>query len=239
MKKVIRPDNLRLFAYCNDQALKGAPRGLVLDFAGLGDSTVYDKDTPMGKMFGEEGILYCIPYLDPWNWMNGFAVRETDEIRGAIAEKYGLDAIPYVSSGKSMGGLACLVYARYASDTPKACVANCPVCDLLYHFSERPDLPRTLYSAFGRSDAATLDEAMENASPLHLAERREMPIIPYTVFHCTMDSAVNKQMHSDRFVTAMSKCAAVRSISVEGREHCDLSEDAWAEYYRAILKALK
>ena len=67
------------------------------------------------------------------------------------------------------------VYTRYAAVTPVACVANCPVCDLPYHYTERPDLPRTLYSAFGDSDSETLGDAMKKASPYHLALKREMP----------------------------------------------------------------
>ena len=55
--------------------------------------------------------------------------------------------IPVVSTGGSMGGQSALVYCAYSKRTPVACVANCPVCDTVFHFTERPDLPRTLYSA--------------------------------------------------------------------------------------------
>ncbi|MBQ5356181.1 MAG: hypothetical protein IIU08_09960 [Clostridia bacterium] len=170
MKSVITAETLRSFAYLNDRVLCGRPRGLVLDFMGLGGMTMHGEDTPRGEMFGKAGVLYCVPYLDPWNWMNPFAVRETDEIRAAIEDLTGASGLPAVSSGGSMGGLACLVYTRYAAVTPVACAANCPVCDLPYHYTERPDLPRTLYAAFGTSEQEDLEAAMKKASPLHLAE---------------------------------------------------------------------
>lgn len=234
MKSVIDPGNLRFFAYLNDRALEGEPRGLVLDFMGLGGTSMYGEDTPRGVKFGKQGVLYCVPYLDPWNWMNPAAVRETDEIRAAIDEMYG--PLPTVSSGGSMGGLCCLVYARYAAVTPVSAAANCPVCDLPYHYTERPDLPRTLYAAFGSESADTLDEAMKRASPLHLAMRGEMPQIPYTVYHCTADEAVNKAMHSDRFVEAMRGRTPVTYVAVEGRGHCDLGEKR-EDFDCAILDA--
>ena len=239
MKTVITPENLRSFAYLNENALVGAPVGIALDFMGLGGMSMFGEDTSLGKKLGEAGILYCIPYLDPWSWMNPFAVRETDEILDAVFAKYGVESLPVVSTGGSMGGLACLVYARYAKRTPIAVVANCPVCDLPYHYTERPDLPRTLYAAFGCSEEDSLVSAMEKASPLHLAQRGEMPKIPYTIFHCTADMAVNKEMHSDRFVTALEPLSPVAYIPVPGRGHCDLGEEMREQYEATIMQSFR
>jgi alpha-beta hydrolase superfamily lysophospholipase len=235
MKTVITADNLRSFAYLNSAVLVGEPRGLVLEFKGLGGMDMYGEDTPRGVFFGKRGVLYCVPYLDPWSWMNPFAVRETDEIVDAVFSRYG--TLPLVSTGGSMGGLACLVYTRYGKITPAVCAANCPVCDLPYHYTEREDLPRTLYAAFGASGEETLEDAMKKASPLHLAEAGEMPAIPYAVFHCTADRAVNKETHSDRFVAALREYAPVRYVPVEGRGHCDLGP-VWADFDQAILSAV-
>ena len=235
MKTVITADNLRSFAYLNSAVLVGEPRGLVLEFKGLGGMDMYGEDTPRGVFFGKRGVLYCVPYLDPWSWMNPFAVRETDEIVDAVFSRYG--TLPIVSTGGSMGGLACLAYTRYGKITPAVCAANCPVCDLPYHYTEREDLPRTLYAAFGASGEETLEDAMKKASPLHLAEAGEMPAIPYAVFHCTADRAVNKEKHSDRFVAALREYAPVRYVPVEGRGHCDLGP-AWADFDQAILSAV-
>ncbi|MBO6052496.1 MAG: hypothetical protein J6Q17_02045 [Clostridia bacterium] len=237
MKPVITKDNVRFFAYVNDAVLKGPARGLAVDFKGLGSTAMYDGDTDIGRRFGDRGILYITPYVNPWAWMNPFAVRETDEILEAVFARTD-GPVPVVACGGSMGGLSCLIYTRYAARTPVACVANCPVCDLPYHYTERPDLPRTLYSAFGDADAETLEAAMKKASPYHLALNRDMPKIPYTIFHCTEDHAVNKAMHSDRFVDALAKFAPVTYIPVPGRDHCDLGEEMWAKYEETITNAL-
>ena len=236
MKTVITSENVRSFAYVSDAVCEGPVRGLAVEFMGLGGMTMHGEDTARGIRFGKRGVLLVIPYVDPWAWMNPFAVRETDEILDAVFAKIGRE-VPVVSMGGSMGGLSCLVYTRYSRHRPIACVANCPVCDLPYHYTERPDLPRTLYSAFGSSDADTLEEAMKRASPLHLAEKGEMPSVPYTIFHCTADRAVNKGMHSDRFVEALSRHTPVTYILVPGRDHCDLGEEMGTKYEEAILGA--
>lgn len=238
MEKIITAENIRSFAYINDKACKRPIRGIAVEFFGLGGQQMFSEDTERGIQLGEKGILYFIPYLNPWAWMNGFAVKETDAILEAIEEKFQIKGLPLISTGGSMGGLSSLIYTRYAARTPDLCVANCPVCDLPYHYTERPDLPRTLYSAFGDSEKATLQEAMEDYSPLHLAQRKEMPDIPYTVFHCEKDMAVNKGMHSDRFVAAMQAAGRkVEYIAVPERGHTDLSEEAWKIYIDRIASA--
>jgi dipeptidyl aminopeptidase/acylaminoacyl peptidase len=151
--------------------------------------------------------------------MNNDEVRLTDEILDVIFEKYGLDeSTPIISTGGSMGGLACIVYTKYAKRTPVACVSNCPVCDLPFHYTERVDLPRTLYSAFYSYDC-TLEEALLQNSPLHLASTLPKKT-EYVVFHCEKDSMVNIHAHSDKFVNELSKYRAVEYHIVPDKDHC-------------------
>ena len=152
-------------------------------------------------------------------------------------DAYDLPAdLPIVSTGLSMGGLSALVYMVYARRTPVACVANCPVCDLPYHFTERPDLPRTLYSAFFNYDG-TLQEALRSASPLHLVD--QMPKeADYFIFHCEEDKAVNKQTHSDRFVELLSKQHNVHYYAVPDRGHCKLTEEMQNLYHAQIVNSI-
>ena len=165
--------------------------------------------------------------------MNDSAVKLTDEIVEVLQEKYRLgENVKIVSSGGSMGGLSALVYTACAKITPVACVANCPVCDLPYHFTERDDLPRTLYSAFFTYEGS-MNEALRSASPLHLVDK--MPDIPYVLFHCTADLAVNIDKHSGAFVDAMKAAGKnIELVKVEGRGHCDLSPKAWLEHFDAL-----
>ena len=237
MKNVITYDTLRNFAYSGDSICSMPIKGIVLDFSGLGAQRMYDEDTPLSKDLAQKGIILLIPYNNPWCWMNAQAIRYTDDLINVLINHYGLEKnIPIVSSGGSMGGLSALVYAKYAEHTPVACVVNCPVCDLPYHYTERPDLPRTLYSAFFYSEAGCMEDALKKASPLHLADG--MPDIEYVVFHCDQDTSVNKQQHSDRFVAEMLKRHRIKYHSVPGREHCDLDEENKLLYQDYLVNAI-
>jgi dipeptidyl aminopeptidase/acylaminoacyl peptidase len=168
--------------------------------------------------------------------MNRQTAAYTDEIIDVLIRQYHLpDDIPIVSTGGSMGGQSALVYMVYAARTPAACVANCPVCDLPFHFTERPDLPRTLYSAFGTYEG-TLNEALESASPYHLTEK--MPDADYYIFHCEADGAVNKQKHSDRFVEKMKADHRITYYAVPDRGHCDLTPEMRQKYNEAIISSI-
>lgn len=238
MEKIINYENLSYFAYSNDKEIKGEIKGVVLDFFGLGGMGMYPEGTSTGHAFAEHNVLFVIPYTNPWGWMNMDEVHLTDEILDVLFEKYGLsDNIPIVSSGGSMGGLACIVYTKYAKRTPIGCVANCPVCDLPYHFTERVDLPRTLYSAFYGYEG-DFDSALKSASPLHLIDTLPKKT-DYIIFHCDKDSAVNINMHSERFVNELAKTRDVRFYIVKDRDHCDLDEGMKQRYFDEILSFIR
>ncbi len=235
MEKLMTYETLRQFAYSNDAICRKPPRGIVLSFYGLNGTTIYGEDPEIARELAQRGIILVYPYTDPWGWMNRQQVGYTDEIVAVLTARYG--DLPVVSTGGSMGGLAAITYCRYAARTPVACVANCPVCDLPYHFTERPDLPRTLYNAFYHEEGP-IGEVLRTASPLHLAD--SLPRIPYRLFHCEEDRAVNLQKHSETFVAAMQAAGQdIRLVTVPGRGHCDLTPEAWEQYYAAIEAALK
>ncbi len=224
MEKIITFENLKYFAYVNTNHIKGDIKGIVIFFEGLGGQVMYYKvDHKDGAKWGEQGVLFVYPYNNPWNWMNRRAIDTTDEIIDVLFDHYNLpDNTPIISSGHSMGGECALVYSHYARRTPKACVANCPVCDMPYHYTERFDLPRTLYSAFG-AEEGTLDEVLKRYTPLHLAQ--SMPNIPYYIIHCGNDESVNIDLHSKKFVDAMRPSHNVTFLIDEGRPHCELSDE--------------
>ena len=232
----IEPSKLYQFAYENGALLNGTPRGIVLQFIGLnGNTRMITEDPWEAQLYADRGILFVIPYINPWSWMNRASVKLTDGVVDCLFEKYALpEGTPIVSTGGSMGGLCALTYAAYAKRTPAAVAANCPVCDLPYHYTERDDLPRTLLSAFGEY-GLPLDEAMKTASPLHLAEK--MPDVPYFIAHCEKDQAVNKEKHSDRLVALLKKTRDVSYCEVPERGHCDLAPEAKELWYGFIFKA--
>lgn len=236
MEKIITYDTLRNYAYSNDKLIETPIKGIVLNFYGLGTAIIHNDDPGDAIDFAKQGIIYVIPYSNPWAWMNKQTVAFVDEIIAVLCEKYKLSSsVKIVSSGGSMGGLSALVYCRYAKITPCACVADCPVCDLPFHFSERDDLPRTLYSAFG-CYTESLTDALKSSSPLHLVDT--MPHIPYTIFHCTGDKMVDFELHSKRFVDAMKPTHDITFHIVPFRGHCDLSASAKVEYNNTIINAL-
>jgi len=236
VEKIITFEKLDQFAYCNLKICKRPIKGIVLSFFGLGNTSMFKEDTPEGIFFAENGVLYVVPYYNPWSWMNKQAVAYTDEILDVLFETLALpDDTAIVSTGGSMGGLSSLVYMAYAKRTPKACVANCPVCDAVYHYTERPDLPRTMYSALYHEEGDLLS-ALKSISPIHLTDK--LPKAEYTIFHCEKDLAVNKKMHSDRLVAAMRDAGfAVTYIPVPDRGHCDLTPEARQTYLACALHA--
>ena len=236
MKKIITYEKFRNFTYSNDALIQGEIRGIILSFMGLNGRDMFEEHD-RGNALAEKGIVFLIPYLNPWNWMNEQAVAYMDELIDVLFEHYRLpEDTPVVSTGGSMGGLCSLVYTKYAKRTPVACVSNCPVCDLLFHYTERSDLPRTLYSAFGMYEADTLEEAMATTSPLHLADG--MPDVKYTIFHCDADKSVNIHSHSEKFVEEMRKAHDIEYIVVPGRGHCQLGEEFMPLYEKAAEDAI-
>ena len=238
MEKIITFDTLKSFAYVNDEICAKPIKGIVLQFFGLGSTKRFPTDTVEGEYYGEKGILYVFPYNNPWCWMNKQAVDFTDEIIDVLIEKYNLgEDIPIVSTGGSMGGQSALVYTAYAKRTPVACVTNCPVCDIVFHYTERDDLPRTLYSAVYGIDG-TLEDGLKSISPLHLVER--MPKVTYNLIHCEEDKAVNIHSHSEKFVEAMRLAGHnVTFDRVPGRGHCDLTLPMKKLYAEYIVKAIE
>lgn len=238
MNRVMTYQNLRNFAYVNDQICIQPFKGIVISFSGLNGMDMYDTDPEAGRFYAEKGILYVVPYNNPWAWMNKQAVQFTDEIIDVLAEAYKLsDTIPIVSTGGSMGGQSALVYTKYAKRTPAACAANCPVCDLVFHYTERPDLPRTLYSAF-YNEPGPAEEVLKLASPLHLAN--SMPTAAYHIFHCDADRSVNLDSHSKRFVSAMKEQGhRITFDIVRGRGHCDLTDEMKRKFDQYCVQAIE
>jgi pimeloyl-ACP methyl ester carboxylesterase len=241
MENVICSENYRQFAYSNDALCHGRIRGIVLSFFGLGYQEMYDADTDWGRRLAAQNIALVIPYSDPWAWMAPRTVQFADRLVEVLLARNGLPlSTPVISTGGSMGGLGALLYCRAAAHTPAACVANCPVCDLPYHYTERPDVPRTLYSAFFDADApGTLDDALKAASPLHLARAGAMPDLPYTLFLCGADKAVDPAHHGRPFAAELQKQGRRVTVwEVPGQAHCQLTPQAQQQFEQAVETAV-
>ncbi len=238
MEKIITYENLRKFTYSNDKITASPIKGIIVAFHALGGCNMTYEDGRWDKVYAEMGLIRISPYTEPWCWMNKQAVDYTDEILDVLFKHYNLDEnTPILVDGGSMGGLCALTYMCYAKRTPVACIANCPVCDLPYHYTERDDLPRTLYNAFWNYDG-NLNDALKTASPIHLADK--MPDSEYYLFHTSGDRSVNKQKHSDVFVQKMKDLGRnITYFEIEGRSHCDVGEDMFEKGRTLTTETLK
>jgi dipeptidyl aminopeptidase/acylaminoacyl peptidase len=152
--------------------------------------------------------------------------------------RFGLAAdSPLIATGGSMGGYAALRYTAASSLAVTACLANCPVCDLPYHYTERPDLPRTFHHAFG--SYGDIQRPLIACSPLHQAAG--LPDVPYLIIHGEEDQAVGKAAHSDKLTARMrERNLRLEYVEVPGMGHCGpLSDELIARIDRFVISQLK
>ena len=75
--------------------------------------------------------------------------------------------------------------------------------------------------------------------PIYHIVLPDMPDIPYTVFHCNKDRAVNIDMHSEKLVAAFK--AAGKTINyhiVPDKGHCDLTPEMYELYRKYLVDAI-
>ena len=77
---------------------------------------------------------------------------------------------------------------------------------------------------------------MEKRSPLHLAP--VMPDVHYHLFHAEWDTAVFKEMHSDKLYAAMKDTHSITYDAVPERGHCGLTPEASKKYESFIFTEL-
>lgn len=233
----IHERNLHQFAYTNAGQLS-AIRGVVVNFHGLnrGLEMMDAPDRLAADCTGAQ-LLYIFPYLNPWCWMNAAALHTVDRILDAAWRAYELPSgLPLCSAGRSMGGQCALIYSAFGARRPASCAVNCPVCDMHYHYSERSDVPRTMYSAFCGADVP-IPEAISRADPRSQLDR--LPSIPYYFVHCEADTKVSKQRHSDVLVESMrARGLDVQYVGLPGRDHIDLTPEAYAQLFAFIRDSL-
>ena len=208
---------LNQVAWIGEQYVRGQIRGVVLSFPYLGAGRKTEPTTEELE-WAQAGGLVVFPYYGPWSWMNRQARAFVDEVVDSVFAIYRLPAqTPIIATGGSMGGLSSLLHARYARRPIVACHARSPVCDLKFHFNERPDLPMTIRQAF-LGYPEDLDTLLAEHSPIHQLDH--MPRIPYLIIHGDVDPSVSKSAHSDPMVAAMrERKMNVKYVEVPGMGH--------------------
>ena len=208
---------IRQSAWVGDDFLKGPARAVIVVFHGLNSGWIKNNAGNDEAEWGASGGLVVFPYYGPWAWMNRSARGFVDSLIPAVYRQFNVPPeVPLIIVGGSMGGQGALIYTRYSPHIISACLADYPVCDTAYHFTERPDLPPTMRYAY--RDEPNFQLALEAHSPVAQAEH--MPRIPYLIIHGDKDTAVNKEKHSDRFVSEMKLAGRpVEYVQVPGMGH--------------------
>ena len=205
-------------------------RALILRFSGLGATGMKDSPDPSELEWSDAGGLVVHPYHEPWAWMNPATRAFIDQLITALLQRHHLPAhTPIIATGGSMGAQGALVFSHYTKHHVVGCLANCPPCDVTFHYSERPDLPRTFHHAYGSYD--NIDQALREHSPLHLVAT--MPKIPYLLLHGGRDQAVAKSKHSDPFAAAMRKLGhQLEYLELPQMAHCNPMD--WQTFRRTV-----
>lgn len=208
---------IRQSAWIGDAFLKEPARAVIVVFHGLGFGGLKGGAGYDEAEWGANGGLVVFPYYGPWSWMNRSSRQFVDALIPAVYRRFKVPAdVPLIIVGGSMGGQGALIYTRYSPHIISACMADYPVCDTAYHFTERPDLPPTMRFAY--RDEPDFMRALAEHSPV--TQAAHMPDIPYLVIHGDKDTAVSKEKHSDRFVAEMGvKNRKVEYIQVSGMGH--------------------
>lgn len=211
----MRDDLLDKLSWNGFKHVQGPVRGIVLRFHGLGNTAMKQGLDPNELEWASHGALLVEAYQDPWGWMNDATRDLFDEVVDGVRARHRLPAsLPLILTGGSMGGHGALTYAFTTRQRVTAVQANCPVCDLPFHYTERVDLPRTMHHAFGST--GDISATLNAKSPLHQVAK--MPDVPYQILHGGKDQAVGKAQHSDPLVAAMRK----RGLKVEYIEEPDM-----------------
>ncbi len=228
---IFKRNELSRFCRWNGDLVGQKARRVVLEFQGLNRCQMVDQPSPLELELGDRNVIYVIPYTAPWSWMNRAAQIYTDTLVESIFKALDLDReTPVVSTGYSMGGQSALMYTLYGKTRISACCANSPVCDLMAHFGEREDIPRTLVNAFA-GGLGDLETHLAAHSPLSQAEK--LPDIPYMIVAGDQDRQVDKRVHSDRFVDRLRQLGRrVRYEELPDMQHWQITD---FRVYRAYV----
>jgi dipeptidyl aminopeptidase/acylaminoacyl peptidase len=224
--------NIRSFAFVGDSLLGSPVKSIVVDFPGLGSTEMKKElDTFESELAGK-GALFLSPFVNPWNWMNEKTVDFVDYLCDILKRKFSPNC-KVVTKGYSMGGHSSLTYPMFSKHAVSAALAVCPVCDIHFHYSERPDLPRTFHDAYGSYD--DISEVLKSRSPIYHIDK--MQNCKYLIIHGCLDQAVSKKKHSDRLVPLMrTQGKTVAYIEDADMKHCSPMAESTTESMLRFLR---
>ncbi|MBP3323218.1 MAG: prolyl oligopeptidase family serine peptidase [Clostridia bacterium] len=242
-KKYINKNTILSYAKTNETFLKGEVKGVIIELPGLdgcsclgGNLNLGDYDTEHAKDFAEYGIILAYMFPGPWSWGNKSAIRMTNAVVDAIADKYNLkEGFPLVVSGGSMGGLGTLNFIAGTTRKVTAAAVACPVMDALYSMGCHPEFPRTLLSAVGSYDM-DYEDALETISPVH--KIGEMPSIKYYISSDGDDELIPEVQIENYAKALKDKGCDVIYRPQPGLKHGQFTKEVWNEQHEFMIRAI-
>lgn len=240
----INADNVSCFCNTNLDLLTTQPRGIVLEFPGLGGGSCLGGSIDLGPYSGNyaealarEGLVLAYVFPGPWSWMNIGAVRICDLTVSAIRSRCGLPpSSPLIATGGSMGGLGGLIYTLHTTHRVTACAVTCPALDATAAMSVQAAFPRTFLSAVAAYDMP-LSAALASISPA--AHISEMPDVPYLIMADCEDELFPVE-EIDRYVEALrGNGRQVEYIHMEGYTHGGFTPEARERFTQFIIEKSK
>ncbi|MBE6542207.1 MAG: alpha/beta hydrolase [Ruminococcaceae bacterium] len=224
MNEYINQNTLCYYAQTNEKFIKSNPKGIILEFPGLGGGSclggvdnVEDYSSDFAKKCAENGIILAYVFTGPWSWMNEGGVRIADAVVDALCEKYSFNNPTIVARGGSMGGLGALIYSLHSSHKITACSAACPCIDVIEAIYAHPNFPRTFISAVAGYKDSSLTESLMTLSPMHNIDK--MPHIPYFIACCCDDELFSEE-ELDRYVEKMRASGYdIECVKMIGKKH--------------------
>ncbi|MBE6730600.1 MAG: hypothetical protein E7564_02800 [Ruminococcaceae bacterium] len=236
-KIYINKDTISFYASTNEKYLEGEVKGVIIELPGLGGSSCLgglidfaDYEREHAVEYAKKGIVLAYMYPGPWSWGNKGAIRMTDAVIDAIAEKYSLEEnFPLVISGGSMGGLGSLMYAIEGKHKISAVAAACPVVDALYSMKVHPEFPRALISAVASYDMP-FEEALKSVSPSYRV--KELPLLKYYICSDGEDEVIPVEQIESMVSNMKSLGLDVTYRPQPGLGHGGFTGEVWNELHK-------
>ena len=227
-------ENLSDFAFVNTDTLTGDIKGVVVNFHGYTDASMFTKSGIYAESLGKKGIIYIFPYYSVWSWYSKSSMAFVEEVIDTVYAHFALPSdIPFMTTGGSMGGMVAMLYGVYGKRKICACACNCPVTDLVIRMRDH-NMVRAIYSAYNLEDKP-FEQCVREHSPIHMAEK--FARVPYKFVFGGADGCITPEQ-SVPFCEKMRECGhKFTSETVSEMVHCDILSHklATAEYIDFVI----
>ena len=206
----------------NIELIKGEIKGIALYFTGLGHTSQPANDMVAAPVCAENGILYILPFYNPWCWMNKKTVSYIDTIVDTAKELYNIKSDVLVGIyGGSMGGHNTFHYAVKSKHKIVAAAVLCPCCNMEYEMAYSTNTIFRSYFESATEDTDDFNAYIHDNSPINMVEK--LPKIPYLFAVGLKDTVLVPSMHSDLMIEKMLEAGhEVDRIDYPEVAHCNL-----------------